>query len=72
MMTTPEPKKWVRSDDDEWDIVSSVGYTALVVAAWRRCTPQVRHHWCETNTEAFHYRLRRPVSDALARQCADL
>ncbi|KAA8965854.1 class I SAM-dependent methyltransferase [Mycobacterium sp.] len=25
----------VRSDDDEWDIVSSVGYTALVVAGWR-------------------------------------
>jgi methyltransferase (TIGR00027 family) len=24
-----------RSDDDEWDIVTSVGYTALVVAAWR-------------------------------------
>jgi methyltransferase (TIGR00027 family) len=27
--------KWVRSDDDEWDIVSSVGYTALLVAGWR-------------------------------------
>lgn len=25
----------VRSDHDEWDIVSSVGYTALVVAGWR-------------------------------------
>jgi methyltransferase (TIGR00027 family) len=25
----------VRSDDDEWDIVSSVGYTALLVAGWR-------------------------------------
>lgn len=24
-----------RSDDDEWDIVTSVGYTALVVAGWR-------------------------------------
>jgi methyltransferase (TIGR00027 family) len=24
-----------RSDDDEWDIVSSVGYTALLVAGWR-------------------------------------
>jgi methyltransferase (TIGR00027 family) len=33
-MTTPE-KKWVRSDNDEWDIVSSVGYTALAAAAWR-------------------------------------
>lgn len=29
--------KWAgaRSDDDEWDIVSSVGYTALLVAGWR-------------------------------------
>jgi methyltransferase (TIGR00027 family) len=25
----------MRSDDDEWDIVSSVGYTALLVAGWR-------------------------------------
>lgn len=24
-----------RSDDDEWDIVTSVGYTALLVAGWR-------------------------------------
>src|ERR1700753_1393027 len=31
---TPDGK-WVRSDDDEWDIVSSVGYTALLVAGWR-------------------------------------
>jgi methyltransferase (TIGR00027 family) len=34
-MTTPEEKKWVRSDNDEWDIVTSVGYTALAAAAWR-------------------------------------
>jgi len=27
--------KWIRSDNDEWDIVSSVGYTALLVAGWR-------------------------------------
>src|SRR6201992_1152076 len=29
--------KWAddRSDDDSWDIVSSVGYTALLVAGWR-------------------------------------
>ncbi|MDT5273677.1 MAG: hypothetical protein QOG95_609 [Mycobacterium sp.] len=29
--------KWAvaRTDDDNWDIVSSVGYTALLVAAWR-------------------------------------
>jgi methyltransferase (TIGR00027 family) len=33
-MTAPDDK-WVRSDDDEWDIVSSVGYTALLVAGWR-------------------------------------
>ncbi|HWF69749.1 MAG TPA: class I SAM-dependent methyltransferase [Mycobacterium sp.] len=32
-MTTPD--NWIRSDDDEWDIVSSVGYTALLVAGWR-------------------------------------
>ena len=32
-MTTPG--KSIRSDDDEWDIVSSVGYTALLVAGWR-------------------------------------
>lgn len=25
----------LRSDDDQWDIVSGVGYTALIVAAWR-------------------------------------
>jgi methyltransferase (TIGR00027 family) len=30
-MTTPPG----RSDADEWDIVSSVGYTALLVAGWR-------------------------------------
>lgn len=24
-----------RSDDDQWDIVSGVGYTALLVAGWR-------------------------------------
>jgi methyltransferase (TIGR00027 family) len=31
------PGKWGadRSDDDNWDIVSSVGYTALLVAGWR-------------------------------------
>jgi methyltransferase (TIGR00027 family) len=31
---TPDGK-WVRTDNDEWDIVSSVGYTALLVAGWR-------------------------------------
>ena len=34
-MTAPEEKKWVRSDNDEWDIVTSVGYTALAAATWR-------------------------------------
>jgi methyltransferase (TIGR00027 family) len=31
------PSKWGadRSDDDKWDIVTSVGYTALLVAGWR-------------------------------------
>ncbi len=33
-MTTPEFGS-LRSDDDHWDIVSSVGYTALLVAGWR-------------------------------------
>ena len=38
-MTTPPG----RTDDDQWDIVSSVGYTALMVAGWRALhatTPQ--------------------------------
>jgi methyltransferase (TIGR00027 family) len=34
MSTTPEFGSQ-RSDEDDWDIVSSVGYTALVVAGWR-------------------------------------
>lgn len=41
-MTKPDPGS-LRSDDDQWDIVSSVGYTALVVAGWRAVhttTPQ--------------------------------
>ncbi len=33
-MTTPEFGS-LRSDGDHWDIVSSVGYTALLVAGWR-------------------------------------
>ena len=35
MMATSQPRTWARTDDDEWDIVTGVGYTALVVAAWR-------------------------------------
>lgn len=34
MAATPEFGS-LRSDDDHWDIVSSVGYTALLVAGWR-------------------------------------
>jgi methyltransferase (TIGR00027 family) len=34
-MATPQDRIWARSDNDEWDIVSSVGYTALMVAALR-------------------------------------
>ncbi len=34
-MTAPPEKKPSRSDDDEWDILGSVGYTALLVAGWR-------------------------------------
>ncbi|WP_156690586.1 class I SAM-dependent methyltransferase [Mycobacterium sp. Marseille-P9652] len=34
MSSTPEFGS-LRSDDDTWDIVSSVGYTALLVAGWR-------------------------------------
>ncbi|MGO9929134.1 MAG: class I SAM-dependent methyltransferase [Mycobacterium sp.] len=34
MSATPEFGS-LRSDDDQWDIVSSVGYTALLVAGWR-------------------------------------
>ncbi|CAM4322915.1 Putative S-adenosyl-L-methionine-dependent methyltransferase [Mycobacterium basiliense] len=33
-MTTPEYGS-LRSDDDQWDIISGVGYTALLVAGWR-------------------------------------
>jgi methyltransferase (TIGR00027 family) len=34
MSTTPEFGS-LRSDDDQWDIVSGVGYTALLTAGWR-------------------------------------
>jgi methyltransferase (TIGR00027 family) len=35
-MTSASPEFGsLRSDDDHWDIVSSVGYTALLVAGWR-------------------------------------
>jgi methyltransferase (TIGR00027 family) len=34
-VSTPPEFGSLRSDDDTWDIVSSVGYTALLVAGWR-------------------------------------
>jgi methyltransferase (TIGR00027 family) len=34
-VTPPHDKKRTRSRDEEWDIVSGVGYTALLVAGWR-------------------------------------
>jgi methyltransferase (TIGR00027 family) len=34
LSTTPEFGS-LRTDDDQWDIVSGVGYTALLVAGWR-------------------------------------
>ncbi|MBW0013698.1 MAG: class I SAM-dependent methyltransferase [Mycobacterium sp.] len=34
-MTTPPEFGSLRSEDDQWDIASSVGYTALLVAGWR-------------------------------------
>lgn len=34
-MTNIEDKDWSRSEGDSWDIVSSVGFTALGVAAAR-------------------------------------
>jgi methyltransferase (TIGR00027 family) len=43
-MTSASPEYGsLRADDDHWDIVSSVGYTALLVAGWRALhavTPQ--------------------------------
>jgi methyltransferase (TIGR00027 family) len=51
MSTTPEFGS-LRSDDDQWDIVSSVGYTALLVAGWRALhavspRPLVRDEYAE-------------------------
>ncbi len=48
-MTTPG---WARSDDDQWDIVSGVGYTALLVAGWRAVhamsqQPLVQDHYAK-------------------------
>lgn len=47
----------LRSDDDQWDIVSSVGYTALLVAGWRAvhavsAQPLVRDEYAKLFIEA--------------------
>ena len=65
-MTAPQGK-WVRSDDDKWDIVSSVGYTALLVAGWRAlhavsAQPLVRDDYAI----AFHHCFGGPVFDRFA------
>jgi methyltransferase (TIGR00027 family) len=62
-MSTSQGKWGVdRSDDDEWDIVSSVGYTALLVAGWRAlhatsAQPLVRDdyakHFIAASTDPF-------------------
>lgn len=48
-MTTPG---WQRRDNDQWDIISSVGYTALLVAGWRAVhamspQPLVQDHYAQ-------------------------
>jgi methyltransferase (TIGR00027 family) len=55
-MTTPEFGS-LRSDDDHWDIVSGVGYTALLVAGWRAvhaasAQPLVRDEYAKYFIEA--------------------
>ncbi|MEB3981411.1 class I SAM-dependent methyltransferase [Mycobacterium sp. 663a-19] len=50
-MTTPEFGS-LRSEDDQWDIVSGVGYTALLVAGWRALhavspQPLARDHYAK-------------------------
>ncbi|OBG95896.1 SAM-dependent methyltransferase [Mycobacterium sp. E3251] len=56
MSATPEFGS-LRSDDDHWDIVSSVGYTALLVAGWRALhavspEPLVRDDYAKVFIEA--------------------
>ena len=40
-------------DNDTWDIVSSVGYTALLVAGWRALHASAEIRWCETTTRGI-------------------
>jgi methyltransferase (TIGR00027 family) len=49
-MTTPGQPRSVRSEGDQWDIASSVGYTALLVAGWRAVHTASPHP-----TAADHY-----------------
>jgi methyltransferase (TIGR00027 family) len=56
-MSTPPEFGSLRSDDDQWDIVSSVGYTALLVAGWRAlhavsARPLVRDEYAKYFIEA--------------------
>ena len=56
--TTPEFGS-LRSDDDQWDIASGVGYTALLVAGWRALhavdpQPLVRDDYAKTFIAASH------------------
>lgn len=56
-MTTPEYGS-LRSDDDHWDIVSNVGYTALLVRVGVHCTPRALNRWSKTNTRSISSPLR--------------
>ena len=58
MSTTPEFGS-LRTDDDHWDIVSGVGYTALLVAGWRALhavapQPLVRDEYAKVFIAASH------------------
>ncbi|ORW19747.1 SAM-dependent methyltransferase [Mycobacterium palustre] len=53
----PAKKEWLRSEGDQWDVVTSVGYTALAVAAARaivtsRPNPPARDVYAESFVRA--------------------
>jgi O-methyltransferase involved in polyketide biosynthesis len=55
---TSAKKEWTRSDGDQWDIVTSVGYTALAVAALRavanaRSQPLARDDYAQSGETVF-------------------
>ncbi len=68
--------RWARdrSDDDTWDIVSSVGYTALLVAGWRAlhaageqplvCDEYARHFIAASGDPFLNHALADPGSSA--------